>query len=308
VATAMRQPSRGRARLDAVSFCRGDGQAYRHESLSHETGCAGGWPKNGLKPWRRICGAFPKVEANCRPHGRRTRPLCRSTRSRPAGGLLRRAARSSSSARCDSRSSRPNRASSNATIASTAPQRHRSICSSASTSIRPWRKVKVTERRAAEDYAHCMREARRCPLSDAACIRVVQDNLSTPLSRLPSMRPSHPPKPGEFLRRLEFHYTPKHASWLNMVEIEIGVLRGPVPRPQNRRTQTGSAREIDAWERQRNAAGRPHQMDCSQTDKPAPKWARAIPSHPKSHNHCDEGTSDELILRHRALGRSSSSQ
>ena len=38
-------------------------------------------------------------------------------------------------------------------------------------------------------------------------------------------RPSRPPA-RRILRRLEFHYTPKHASWLNMVEIEIGVLRG----------------------------------------------------------------------------------
>ena len=44
---------------------------------------------------------------------------------------------------------------------------------------RPWRKVKVTERRAAEDYAHCMRELVDVHYPEAACIRVVQDNLST---------------------------------------------------------------------------------------------------------------------------------
>lgn len=44
---------------------------------------------------------------------------------------------------------------------------------------RPWRKVKVTERRAAEDYAQCMRELTDVHYPDAECIRVVQDNLST---------------------------------------------------------------------------------------------------------------------------------
>jgi hypothetical protein len=60
---------------------------------------------------------------------------------------------------------------------------------------------------------------------DAACIRVVQDNPSTHSAgalyegfALAEAR--------RILRRLEFHYTPRHASWLNMVEIEIGVLRG----------------------------------------------------------------------------------
>ena len=62
-----------------------------------------------------------------------------------------------------------------------------------------------------------------------------------------------PAEARRILRRLEFHYTPKHASWLNMVEIEIGVLRGQcldrrIPdRPQ-------LVAEIAAWERQRNAA------------------------------------------------------
>lgn len=56
------------------------------------------------------------------------------------------------------------------------------------------------------------------------------------------------------LRRLEFHHTPKHASWLNMVEIEIGVLRRQCldRRIEDRKTLET---EIDAWQRQRNASG-----------------------------------------------------
>ena len=55
------------------------------------------------------------------------------------------------------------------------------------------------------------------------------------------------------LQRLEFHYVPKHASWLNMVEIEIGVLRGQCldQRIDNRERLVA---EITAWERQRNAS------------------------------------------------------
>src|SRR3981189_3444231 len=63
-----------------------------------------------------------------------------------------------------------------------------------------------------------------------------------------------PAEARRILRRLEFHYTPKHASWLNMVEIEIGVLRGQCA-DREIAAQNWPRREIDAWERQRNAAG-----------------------------------------------------
>jgi len=118
---------------------------------------------------------------------------------------------------------------------------------------RPWRKVKVTQRRSAEDYAHCMRELVDVLCPDADCIRVVQDNLSTH-SAGALYRAFPPAEARRILRRLEFHYTPKHASWLNMVEIEIGVLRSQC---LDRRIDTGEqlASEIAVWERQRNASG-----------------------------------------------------
>jgi DDE superfamily endonuclease len=90
---------------------------------------------------------------------------------------------------------------------------------------RPWRKVKVTERRPAQDYAQCMRELVDVHYPNAERIRVVQDNLSTHSGG--ALYPAFlPAEARRILQRLEFHYTPKHASWLNMVEIEIGVLRG----------------------------------------------------------------------------------
>lgn len=75
-------------------------------------------------------------------------------------------------------------------------------------------KVKVTERRAAKDYAQCMRELVDIHYPGAEIIRVVQDNLSTH-SAGGSIRRSRLPKPDG---SVEFHYTPKRASWLNMVE------------------------------------------------------------------------------------------
>ncbi len=143
---------------------------------------------------------------------------------------------------------------------------------------RPWRKVKVTERRAAEDYAQFMRELVDVHYPHAACIRVVQDNYR-PTQQAPSMRPSHPPKRGEFCAALEFHYTPRHASWLNMVEIEIGVLRGQC---LDRRIDDPNwlRREIDAWERQRNTTGARINWMFT-TDKARAKMGRAYPVTPK---------------------------
>ena len=140
---------------------------------------------------------------------------------------------------------------------------------------RPWRKVKVTERRAAEDYAQCMRELVDVHCPDAERIRVVQDNLSTHSAG--ALYQAFPPAEARrILRRLEFHYTPKHASWLNMVEIEIGVLRGQcLDRRIDSREQLES--EIAAWERQRNASGARIKWMFT-TDKARTKMARAYPA------------------------------
>jgi len=118
---------------------------------------------------------------------------------------------------------------------------------------RPWRKVKVTKQRTAVEFAQCMRELVDVDYSQAERIRVVMDNLSTHTPG--SLYEAFPaPEAHRILRRLEFHFTPKHASWLNMAEIEIGVLKGQcLDRRIDDRERL--AREIAAWERQRNAAG-----------------------------------------------------
>ena len=139
---------------------------------------------------------------------------------------------------------------------------------------RPWRKVKVTDRRAAEDFATCMRELSDVHFPAAERIRVVLDNLSThSAGALYQAFPASEAR--RVLRRLEFHYVPKHASWLNMVEVEIGVLRGQC---LDRRiaTQRRLVSEIAAWERQRNASGARIKWMFT-TEKARAKMDRAYP-------------------------------
>lgn len=148
---------------------------------------------------------------------------------------------------------------------------------------RPWRKVKVTERRAAEDYVQCMRDLVDIHYPDAETIRVVQDNLSTHSAG--ALYHAFPPAEARrILQRLEFHYTPKHASWLNTDEIEIGVLRGQC---LDRRIDDPS--DCAAKSPPGNGRGMPHapaSNGCSLPIRRAPKWAEPVPTLPKSHNHC----------------------
>jgi transposase len=118
---------------------------------------------------------------------------------------------------------------------------------------RSWRKVKVTERRTNQDFAQCMRDLVDLHYPAASVVRVVLDNLSThSAGALYDAFPA--PEARRILKRLEFHHTPKHASWLNMVEIEIGVLRAQC---LDRRIDDKETliREINAWETRRNAEG-----------------------------------------------------
>jgi transposase len=139
---------------------------------------------------------------------------------------------------------------------------------------RPWRKVSVTQQRTAQDYAERLRELVDVDYPGATCIRVVQDNLSTHTpGALYEAFPA--PEAHRILERLEFHYTPKHASWLNMVEIEIGVLKGQC---LDRRIDNPEEleREIAAWERRRNAAGARVKWMFT-TEKARAKMGRAYP-------------------------------
>ena len=95
-----------------------------------------------------------------------------------------------------------------------------------------------------------MKELSDTHYPNAEKIRVVLDNLSSHSPH--SLYQAFPPEEARrILRRLEFHFTPKHASWLNMVEIEIGVLRRQC---LDRRidSQPKLKREVTAWQRTRN--------------------------------------------------------
>jgi len=116
---------------------------------------------------------------------------------------------------------------------------------------RCWRHVKITEHRAGVDFAACLRELVDVHYPKALTVRLVLDNLSTHSAA--SLYEGLPPAEARrILSRLELHYTPKHASWLNQAEIEIGALR-----KQCLDRRLGSpealATEVSAWQRARNA-------------------------------------------------------
>ena len=139
---------------------------------------------------------------------------------------------------------------------------------------RPWRKVKVTLRRAAEAFATCMCELADVHYPEAERIRLVLDNLSThSAGALYQTFPADEAR--RVLRRLEFHYVPKHASWLNMVEIEIGVLAAQC---LDRRIEsyTRLVAETAAWEKRRNAE-RARINWMFTTEKARAKMGRAYP-------------------------------
>ncbi len=113
-----------------------------------------------------------------------------------------------------------------------------------------WRHVKVTNQRTAVDYAHCLRDLVDIHFPDAEQIVVVQDNLNTHTPA--SLYAAFPPDEAKRIwSRLQFHYTPKHGSWLNMAEIELSVLSRQC---LDRRipNQPTLAVEVAAWEDQRN--------------------------------------------------------
>lgn len=115
-----------------------------------------------------------------------------------------------------------------------------------------WRHVQVTDRRTTVDWAHCMRDLVDVHFPEADRIVVVQDNLNThtPAALYVAFAPEEAKRIWD---RLEFHYTPKHGSWLNMAEIELSVLsrqclKRRIP------DQPRLIHETTAWAAHRNSA------------------------------------------------------
>ena len=113
-----------------------------------------------------------------------------------------------------------------------------------------WRHVDITDRRTKDDFAHQMRELVDRHFPDARTIRVVLDNLNThtPAALYEAFPPAEARR---VLRKLEFHYTPVHGSWLNMAEIEFSLLsRQCLGRRIGDRATL--ATEVAGWEAARN--------------------------------------------------------
>jgi len=108
-----------------------------------------------------------------------------------------------------------------------------------------WRHVKVTEQRTHVEWAYCMKELVDVHFPNAIRVRVIQDNLNThnPAFLYQVFEPTEAKR---ILNKLEFHYTPKHGSWLNMAEIEFSViLRQLGPRVPDEQTLKRRAKAIE---------------------------------------------------------------
>ena len=116
--------------------------------------------------------------------------------------------------------------------------------------LRGWRHGEVTERRTKLDFAAQMKQLVDVHYSEAERIRLVLDNLNThgPASLYAAFEPAEALR---IRKRLEFHYTPRHGSWLNPAESEISVLERQC---LSRRIadQQALRSEVEAWERTRN--------------------------------------------------------
>ena len=115
------------------------------------------------------------------------------------------------------------------------------------------RLVEVTERRTAVDFARFLKRLLDESYPDAAKVVLVTDNLNTHC--VGSLYEAFAPEEARRLaERIEWHFTPKHGSWLNMAEVELGVLSRQCldRRIPDRATLTA---EVAAWQAERNAAG-----------------------------------------------------
>jgi DDE superfamily endonuclease len=113
-----------------------------------------------------------------------------------------------------------------------------------------WRHAEVTERRTAVDYAHILKDLSDIHFPRAKKIVLVQDNLNTHAKA--SLYETFPPAEARRLAgRFEWHYTPKHGSWLNMAESELGVLASQC---LDRRIPDKETliKEVAAWKAKRN--------------------------------------------------------
>jgi hypothetical protein len=113
------------------------------------------------------------------------------------------------------------------------------------------REVMVSSSRARTDFARCLRELADHHYPDVEKIILVMDNLNT--HSLASLYTAFPPEQARSLaERFEIHHTPKHGSWLNMAELEIGVMSRQCLNRRMEKIETMSD-EVQAWVAKRNS-------------------------------------------------------
>ncbi len=113
-----------------------------------------------------------------------------------------------------------------------------------------WRHVEVTDRHTALDYAHILKDLSDTHFPKAEKIVLVQDNLNT--HKPASLYQAFPaPEARRLVERFEWHYTPKHGSWLDMAESELAVLSGQCLDRRIPDKQTLTI-EVAAWQAERN--------------------------------------------------------
>ncbi len=140
-----------------------------------------------------------------------------------------------------------------------------------------WRDTTVTAHRKADDFALLMRDLVDVHFPLATKIRVVLDNLNihSPASLYVTFEPAEARR---ILQKLEFHHTPKHGSWLNMVEIELSVLSRQCL-GQCIGDMATLQREVSAWQARRNIQHATVHWQFS-VQKARTKLARLYPSIP----------------------------
>jgi hypothetical protein len=127
-----------------------------------------------------------------------------------------------------------------------------------------WRRVEVTARKTRIDYAHMLRDLSDVHFVEAEKIILVQDNLNT--HDPASLYETFPPDEARRLReRFEFHYTPKHGSWLNMAECELSVL-GRQCLARRIPNMASLEREIRAWNTVRDCVAKAYQWQFTSAD------------------------------------------
>ncbi len=126
------------------------------------------------------------------------------------------------------------------------------------------RMVKVTERRTKSDFVSFVQQLLERTYASARKVHLVLDNLNTHFRKCFD-DVLGPAAATTLLRRVVFHHTPKHASWLNMAEIEISILDRQCLR-RRLADQATAKREVDAWQRKRNAERRGIEWTFSRQD------------------------------------------